>query len=63
MSEIYLLYSPRMQGWFTKMSTYSSDLKDARPFDRDEAIAMCKKQKSQGGYNMIPVRQEDMEEI
>lgn len=63
MDEIYLLYSPRMQGWFTKHSTYSSDMNEAKVWDREDAIAMCKRQKTQGGYNMIPVRQRDMAAI
>lgn len=58
---IYLLYSPRGQGWFTKSSTYSSDIKDARVFTRDDALAMVKKHKVQGAHNMLPVRQEDIQ--
>jgi hypothetical protein len=59
----YLLYSPRMQGWFTKSSTYSSDVNDAKTYDREEALATCRRQKTQGGYNMLPVRQVDMSAI
>lgn len=57
---IYLLYSPRSGGWLTKSSTYSTDIKDAREFNRDEAIAMRRKHATDGGYNLLPVRQEDM---
>lgn len=56
----YLLYSPRGQGWFTKTSTYSTDLKEAKVFTRDEAIAMRRKHRTDAGHNMIPVRQADM---
>lgn len=60
MDAIYLLYSPRGLGWFTKYSTYSTELSEARTFTRDEALAMVKKHKAQGAHNMIPVRQEDL---
>jgi len=57
---MYLLYSPKAQGWFTKSSTYSTDVNDAMLFHRDAAILMCKKHKSEAGRNMLPVRQEDV---
>jgi hypothetical protein len=58
---IYLLYSTSRQGWFTKASTYTSDITHAQEFDRDEALAMVRKHKTQGAHNMIPVRQEDIQ--
>lgn len=58
---IYLLYSPRGLGWFTRSSTYSTDLSEAKTFTRDEALAMVRKHKHQGAHNMIPVRQEDIQ--
>ena len=60
---VYLLYSPRGMGWFTRSSTYSSDIKEAKVFGRDEAIEMCKRHKTQSGHNMIPVRQEDINAV
>lgn len=57
---IYFLYSPRGLGWFTRSSTYSTDIKEARTFTRVEALAMVQKHKHQGAHNMIPVRQEDL---
>jgi hypothetical protein len=57
---IYLLYSPRGLGWFTRSSTYSTDVKEARQFNRDEALAMVRKHKDQGAHNMLPVRLEDL---
>jgi len=57
---VYLLYSARGQGWFTKSSTYSSDISEAKEFNRAEARAMRRKHKTDAGHNMIPVRQEDM---
>jgi hypothetical protein len=60
-SMIYILYSPRGLGWFTTSSTYSSDVSQAKQFDRDSALAMVRKHKSQGAHNMIPVRLEDLQ--
>lgn len=57
---IYYLYSPRGQGWFTKSSTYSSDIKSAKEFTREEALAMRVKHTTETGHNMLPVRKEDM---
>jgi hypothetical protein len=57
---IYLLYSPRSGGWLTSSSNYSSDYREAKTFDRDDALAMCKRHKDRAGYGMIPVRQEDL---
>ena len=59
----YILYSPRGQGWFTRSSTYSSDVKEAKVFDRATALATCRKHKDRGAHNMIPVRMEDIQEI
>jgi hypothetical protein len=59
--EIYLLYSPRGLGWFTNSSTYSSDISEAKTFNREAALAMVRKHKVQGAHNMIPVRQEDIQ--
>lgn len=61
MDEIYLLYSPRNLGWFTKNSTYSSDMTQAKEFDRETAMALRKKHTTDGGYNMLPVRKTDMQ--
>ena len=57
---VYLLYSPRGQGWFTKSSTYSSDISHAMTFTRRDAILMVRKHKERGAHNMLPVRQEDL---
>ncbi len=56
----YLLYSPRSQGWFTNTATYSSSIDEARKFTRDEALHFVKKQRDQAGYNLLPVRLEDL---
>ena len=63
MSPTYYLYSGRMQGWFTNSGTYSSDFAEARKYSRVEAIAMCKRHKSQGGYQLLPISADDMEAV
>lgn len=63
MDEIYLLYSPRGQGWFTASSTYSSDISQAKRMPRDIALAMVKKHRTDAGHNMLPVRLSDMEAV
>jgi hypothetical protein len=61
MDNIYLLYSPRSQGWLSRAGNYNSDITQARTFDREAALAMVRKHKSQGAHNMLPVRQEDLQ--
>ena len=58
---LYILYSPRGLGWFTKSFTYSTDLKEAKQMPREDALAMVKKHQDQGSHNMIPVRLEDLQ--
>ena len=60
---VYLLFSPKANGWLTASSTYSTDIKDAMVIDRNEAIRICKLHITQAGRNMIPVRQEDIDAI
>lgn len=62
MEELYLLYSPRGQGWFTKSSTYSSDIKQARELPRSMALDYVKRHRTDAGHMMIPVRLADMKE-
>lgn len=61
MDAVYFLYSPRGQGWFTRSSTYSTDIKEAKTFSRDDALEMVRRHKEQGAHNMIPVQQEDIQ--
>lgn len=58
---VYLLYSPRGLGWFTRGSTYSSEVNEAKQFSRRDALAMVKLHKHQGSHNIIPVRLEDLQ--
>jgi len=57
---MYLLWSGKLQGWFTSTGTYSTDQEEARQFTRDEALAMATRHKVQGGYTLLPVRLEDL---
>lgn len=57
---IYILYSPRGLGWFTRSSTYSTELSEAKIFTRKDALAMVHKHRVDGAHNMIPVRMEDI---
>lgn len=57
---MYYLYSGRNQGWLTRSGTYSSDPAEARNFERADALAMCRRHKNQGGYQLLPVREEDL---
>jgi hypothetical protein len=59
----YYLYSTRNQGWFTGSGTYSTDITQAQTCARTDAIALARKHKTQGGYQLLPVAVADMEAI
>lgn len=61
MEPTILLYSTRANGWFTESSTYSSDPTEAKRFPRAEALRFVARHKQKSGYNMIPVREEDIQ--
>jgi hypothetical protein len=58
---MYILYSTRSNGWLTKTSTYSTDISQARIYERDDALAMVRRAKTQASHNLLPVRQEDIQ--
>jgi len=60
---MFYLYSTRNTGWLTRSSTYSTDRTEAARFTEDEALAMCARQKTQGGYQLLPVSIELLERI
>jgi hypothetical protein len=60
MMDTYYIASLKLSGWMSKTGQYTTDLKDAREFDRMEALIMVKKQRN-GGNVVVPVRKEDME--
>lgn len=59
---IYYIASLKLSGWFSKSGQYTTDVKEAKEFDRIEALIFCQKQKN-GGNSVIPVRKEDLEEL
>lgn len=62
MDDVYYLASLKLQGWFSRSSQFTSDIKEAKVFDRDEALAQCKRFKA-NAHILVPVRQRDMEAI
>lgn len=60
MEPSYYLYSGRNQGWLTLAGNYASDLAEALIMGRSEALARCRKHKSDAGYQLIPVSVDDM---
>lgn len=62
MNEIYYIASLKLSAWLSRTGTYTTDVKEAREFDRMEALIFIKKQKN-GGNVVIPVRKQDLEEI
>lgn len=62
MDDTYYLASLKLQGWFSRTSQFTSVFADAKPFDRDEALEMCRRYKGVA-HVLIPVRAQDMEAI
>lgn len=60
--ETYYVASLRASGWFSKSSQFNTQLSEAKEFDRDEAIKLCRLYKS-NGVACVPVRKVDMEQI
>lgn len=58
----YYVASLRGSGWFSKSSQFDTDLKNAKEFDYLDALALCKRYKS-NGHVCVPVRKSDMERI
>lgn len=58
----YYVASLRGAGWFSKSSQFNTDIKEAKEFTDLDAIALCKRYKS-NGHICVPVRISDMERI
>ncbi len=58
----YYVASLRGSGWFSKSSQFNTQMSEAKEFDYDEALALCKRYKS-NGHICVPVRKSDMERI
>lgn len=56
---MYLLAGLKQGGWLSTTWQYTTDIKQARVFDRDEALALAKKHKAASNI-LLPVRQEDI---
>lgn len=59
---MYYLASLKLSGWLSRTSQYTTDIKEAKQFTRDEALAMASRHKSASNV-LVPVRVEDMEAI
>lgn len=62
MGSVYYVASLRGSGWFSKSSQFDSQITNAKAFEYDDALALCKRYKS-NGHILVPVRQSDMERI
>lgn len=62
MDNPYYVASLKGGGWFSKSSQFNTDIAEAKAFDYLDAIAMCKRYKS-NGHICVPVRKSDMERI
>lgn len=58
----YLLWSPRMQGWWTNAGNVSSDIKQAKQMGRNAAIAFSMKHMNNGlsQFGFLPVALDDL---
>lgn len=62
MDEMYYIYSIRAQAWFTQGAGYDSDIKNAKRWPREEAIAICRNI-SFGNLGGLPVPESMTQEI
>ena len=65
MPETYVLWSPRLQGWFTNGGTFASDLAHAKRFPRDAAFATARARVADGfnEFGLLPVILSDLESL
>lgn len=60
--DTYYVASLRGAGWFSRSSQFNTQLDEAKEFYYEEAIALCKRYKS-NGHILVPVKKMDMEAI
>ena len=62
---MYVLWSTVAGGWFTKSSTYSTELSEAQQYARVEAMALAKRHIFSGthAFGLIPVLIFDLDEL
>lgn len=58
----YYVASLRGAGWFSRSSQFNTQIEEAKEFTYDDALALCKRYKS-NGHILVPVRKSDMERI
>lgn len=64
MSEVCYVFSGE-RGWWGKNGQWTSQVREAAPFQRDHAITFCKNHRSQwdAPLGVVPVREEDVTEL
>lgn len=61
MSNPYVVWSTQKHGWWTRTSTFSTDIEEALEFhSRIDAILFCRKHQL---GSMLPVAKEDLDSI
>lgn len=60
--DAYYLAGLRQSAWLTKTGQYSTDIREAARFTREEAIARAKRHKESSNI-LLPVHSSIMEEI
>lgn len=59
---MFILYSPRGQGWLTRSTQTSSDETQAKEFTAEEALDLCVTY-HRAGRPLIPVRLADWQHV
>lgn len=66
MDEEFLIWSVKLSSWWGQQSTYTTDIKGAKRFTREKAIAFCRARHNgqmDNGLTCIPVSAKVIEEI
>lgn len=60
---MYLLWSPRMQGWLSRSGNYVSTQDHAAKYSRDDALALAVRHMNTGWaeYGLLPVCETDLD--
>lgn len=63
--DLYIMWSGRMQGWFSTTAQYTSDREQAKKFTHDEAIRQARRLYKDGmsEFGMIPVSLKILNEV
>lgn len=62
MEQSYIVWSTRMQGWWSVAGNTSSDIKQAKSFGRTAALAFCQKHMNNGlsEFGLLPICLDDL---